>query len=333
MNTYCTLFDSNYLDKGIVLYNSLEKVEIAGFKLYVFAFDDLCYDILIKEKQKNLIVINLKDFETSELLKVKDERSRAEYCWTCTPFIIKHVLEKYKEDICTYIDADMMFFSSPSFIFEKMRANNCSVIITPHYFSDKRKDQKRMNHVGKYCVEFNTFVNNEEGLTVLNWWAQQCLKWCYYAPSKKSEWYGDQKYLNVFQQKFNGVFVCEERGAGLAPWNSWQYSFEEKQETVMMRCKVDNKIYPLVFCHFAGVSFPTEHLINAFSGISDKMLHKQIYDVYINELIQERKRLEEKYNLVLLKHRKVTKNVFVAFLQMYIIPVLHIRRLSDLYKI
>lgn len=45
MLTFCTLFDSNYIDKGIVLQRSMESV-IPNYKLYILAMDDRCYEIL-----------------------------------------------------------------------------------------------------------------------------------------------------------------------------------------------------------------------------------------------------------------------------------------------
>ena len=45
---FCTLFDSNYIDKGLVLYDSMVRT-MPEFKLYAFAFDKKCEDILEKE--------------------------------------------------------------------------------------------------------------------------------------------------------------------------------------------------------------------------------------------------------------------------------------------
>ena len=45
MMNFCTLFDSYYLDKGLALYSSLEKVS-EDFTLYVFCFDEDSYEIL-----------------------------------------------------------------------------------------------------------------------------------------------------------------------------------------------------------------------------------------------------------------------------------------------
>ena len=38
MLNFCTLFDSNYIDRALVMYQSLEAV-LDDFKLYVIAFD------------------------------------------------------------------------------------------------------------------------------------------------------------------------------------------------------------------------------------------------------------------------------------------------------
>ena len=39
---FCTLFDSNYLDKGLALYHSMRKY-IGNFTLYIFTFDVMRY--------------------------------------------------------------------------------------------------------------------------------------------------------------------------------------------------------------------------------------------------------------------------------------------------
>ena len=57
---FCTLFDSNYLDKGLALYHSMSK-QIDIFKLYIFAFDDRCYDILKEMCLENTVILSLED--------------------------------------------------------------------------------------------------------------------------------------------------------------------------------------------------------------------------------------------------------------------------------
>lgn len=332
-NIFCTLFDSNYLDKGLVLYDSMKKC-MDDFKLYVFAFDDKCKEILEKEKLDNLIVIGLDEFETEEMLRVKKDRTRAEYCWTCSSLSIKHVIENYNEQICTYIDADMMFFSSPDSIFKDMRKNNCSVIIVPHRFKTEAERKKAHDEVGEYCVEFNTFVNDQNGMKALNWWADKCLEWCYYAVPGTTEWYGDQKYLNVFPEKFDGVYVCEHYGVGLAPWNVSLVTESDSTDTSIPEIKVkySGDVFPIVIYHFENVAFLSKHILHASSGIKSPKLHSEIYDAYIHAIIDKRKYIEDKYCIKLSKARRVlTKNILMKIYQKYIMPIRRVKRIKDLY--
>ena len=119
MMTLCTLFNVNYLDKGLALYESLENVS-NNFVLYVLAMDDKCYEILSDLKLPHIIPIKLIDFENEDLLKVKPTRSIGEYCWTCSSNLIRYVIDTYKPEYCTYIDADLFFYSDPYQIIEEM---------------------------------------------------------------------------------------------------------------------------------------------------------------------------------------------------------------------
>ena len=97
MLTFCTLFDSNYLDKGLVLYDSMKSV-MESFKLYILAMDDRCEEILNDLALEHAVVISLNEFEDEEMLEIKAKRSRAEYCWTCTASLIDYVFENYDID-------------------------------------------------------------------------------------------------------------------------------------------------------------------------------------------------------------------------------------------
>lgn len=333
MNVYCTLFDSNYLDKGLVLYRSLCQHE-ASFRLYVFAFDDRCRDILLAEKLEHMVVVSLAEFETPALLKVKAERTQAEYCWTCTPWTIRYVLDYYQEEHCTYIDADMMFFSSPQYIFDDMREKGCSTLITPHRFPNTSEWKKREKLVGTYCVEFNSFLNNDQGRQVLDWWAEQCLNWCFYTHSPNDPGYGDQRYLNEFSSHFPGVYICEEWGAGIAGWNAAQLRLSEKKNGIdQVELISTGKTYPIVFYHFSGIAHLTRTWVNVNSGVPDARLHKVLYDTYMSEIRAARRHLLKCYELELYVRRRLTNRGLYAFYQRFLAPVLHIRRLSDLYRI
>lgn len=335
---FCTLFDSNYLDKGITLYKSMAKF-IPDFKLYVFAFDDECYEVLKSEAYDHLVPISLDEFETPELLKVKPSRTVAEYCWTCSPWCIKHVIDHYKEPMCTYIDADMEFFSSPQPVFDEMKRCGCSTIIVPHRYETEEEEKKAHDLRGSYCVEFNTFANDKNGYATLSWWADRCLEWCFYSRPGTTEWYGDQKYLNVFPEKFEGVMICGHCGVGMAPWNLKLFDYAGEKNGIPHAKEIKTgEDFPVVLYHFESVKFLTKHILHApsclHSGTISKKLQKSIYDPYIDRLMTNRRYIEEKYGIKFSKKKRVvTKNLIISMYHKYISPLRRIKHLHDLYWI
>ena len=100
MYNFCTLFNSNYLSRGLAAYYSLEKV-CRDFHLYIFAFDDQTFEILNKLNLHHATVISLEQFEDGNLLRVKGDRTIAEYCWTATPATIYYALKNFNVEIRT----------------------------------------------------------------------------------------------------------------------------------------------------------------------------------------------------------------------------------------
>lgn len=218
---FATLFNSYYLPKGIAMIESLSQ-HCDNFHLYVFAYDEKCYAYLQKQNYPNITVLSLSHLEQHfpQLLDVKPSRTFAEYCWTTTAFTIKYCLENYNIDHCSYIDADLYFFSNPRVLVEEMGEND--ILITEHRYAPQY-DQSRTS--GKYCVQFLTFKNNENGMNVIDWWKDACYEWCYsrYENGK----FGDQKYLDDWTTRFIGVHVLQNLGGGLAPWNVAQYDLSQ----------------------------------------------------------------------------------------------------------
>ncbi len=242
MLNLCTLFASNYSAKGLAMYWSLERV-CKDFHLYIFAFDDACYDVMTKLNLKHATIISLKEFEDPELLRVKPTRTPGEYCWTCSSSVIKYCIEHYHLDSCTGIDADLYFFADPTCLIEEM--GNADVLLTEHRYTPQY-DQTPTS--GKYCVQFSTFKNTKNGMKVLNWWRNACLEWCYnrYEDGK----FGDQLYLDDWMTRFENVHELQHLGGGVAPWNMQQYEFYKDGNRVTGRELKTGKEFPLVFFHF-----------------------------------------------------------------------------------
>lgn len=298
-NIFCTLFDSNYLDKGIALYRSLEIV-IEDFKLYVLAMDEKCFSILKKMNLPSMKLIDRDEFETEDLKYVKEKRSRQEYCWTCGCFTIKYVLQYYGESICTYIDADMLFYDSTESLFEEFEKSGKSVGITPHRFPNCEEGRLQERLSGKYCVEFNTFKNDAEGKKVLEWWCSECLKEC--KSQGAGDNFGDQKYLDEWEKLFNCIYVYRHIGAGVAPWNVSQYKILKgesgEKRGIQIRQKGTGESFPLIFYHFHQISYLSKHQastgINLRPGKTDRKWEK-VYKEYLGRLDGVRKELKRYY--------------------------------------
>ena len=325
MRIFCTLFDSNYLDKGLALYDSLYQFN-DDFKLYVFAFDRTTFEILIDMKLSNMKVIGIEEFETDELRKIKNERSRAEYCWTCTPLTIEYVLQKFNEDQCTYLDADIYFFSSPEVLFNEIKGSSNSVIITEHRFpADVR--EKLLAVSGKYCVQFNTFNNEKNSIEILNWWKNRCLENCSY--SKSGEQMGDQQYLQNWTTIFNGVHELQHLGGGMAPWNIRQYSLIDKSNYIF---SYNNSNFQLVFYHFQNIRYLPFGFVNIHSGTSDTRKKQTIYIPYLIHIEKLRKMLNKTYGVSFLAQKSTYKNPVLKFIQKYIMPF-KIMNFSDIISL
>ncbi len=241
MINFCTLFDSNYLTRGLALYTSLRE-HSSNFHLYILAFDDKALQILNSISLPSTTIISLKEFEDADLLVVKPSRSRAEYSWTCSSSIILYCLQHYKINACTYIDADIYFFSDPKVLVEEM--GDKSILLTEHRYTPEYDRTKLSGH---FCVQFLTFKANEEALKALQWWRERCLEWCF--DRHENGKMGDQKYLDDWTSRFEGVYVLKNLGGGMAPWNIQQYVVTRRKPLAFEE-KATKRIFPPVFYHF-----------------------------------------------------------------------------------
>lgn len=250
MAEFCTLFDVNYLPRGLVLYRSLGAVT-ADFRLRVFCMDGASYDLLRELDLPRLEPIPLAELEEHdpELRAVKATRDQVEYFWTATPAVCLHALEREPElEAITYLDADLMFFATPAPLFDELGED--SVLIVPHRFSPRYRVLEELS--GVYNVEWLTFRRTDDGLRVLRWWRERCLEWCYRRHEDGK--FGDQKYLDDWPERFPGVHVAQHVGAGLAPWNGPSHVLERRDRQIT----VDGR--PLIFYHF--------HALRLYSGIT-----------------------------------------------------------------
>lgn len=235
---FCTLFDSGYLLKGLAMIRSLERF-CPGMKIHVLCMDAPTRHILEHLDLPYVNCISLAEIESEELLKAKADRGVAEYCWTLSSCFTWHVMQQYTEiDFLTYVDADLLFYSDVQPLFDEI--GDASIAIIEHRFSERLKDRE-VN--GRFCVEWDSFRRDEQGLACLSRWREQCLEWCYYRLEDGKM--GDQKYLDEWPDRYSKCHILMHPGAGIAPWNYAQYRFGKDAAG-----KITVEGSPLIFYHF-----------------------------------------------------------------------------------
>ncbi|MBQ9206494.1 MAG: hypothetical protein IJ158_07250 [Treponema sp.] len=250
MLNFITLFDKNYMSRGLVLYNSLTEHCKAGFCLYVLAMDDVVATYLSSLNYSNLKVITVAGMNSMYpvLERLEKERTRGEFSWTLSSFSIQYALKKFNLDSCTYIDSDICFYNDPQILLDELGEK--SVLITEHNYTPEY-DQSATS--GKFCVQFMYFKNNGDGNNVLEYWRSKCEEWCY--ARMEDGKFGDQKYLDDWESRFEGiVYNCRNIGCGVAPWNVQKYEVTSEKETLFVTERITKIKKPIVFFHYHALA-------------------------------------------------------------------------------
>lgn len=285
MDCFCTYFDRNYLPRGLALYRSLRK-HCPEFKLWVLCMDEATHAAMIQLELPGVELIALRAFEKGDdsLLEAKQNRSRIEYYFTCTPSLPLYVLDHWAEvDLITYLDADLFFFSSPAPLFEEL--GDGSIAIIGHRFSANLRGHEV---TGIYNVGWLSFRRDDYAVTCLKWWRSKCIEWCYDLVDDGR--FADQKYLDDWPIRFHKVVVLEHRGANVAIWNVGNHHLRLcDRDTVM----VDE--HPLIFFHFHSLRQITPWLYDpgwTAAGVApSRMLRGRIYHPYIRCLREVNRQL------------------------------------------
>ncbi len=210
--------------------------------VHVLCLSEQCYAALTALAYPYVSLIRLIDLEAADpdLVTARADRTLVEYYFTITPCLPWYLLT-HNEAIqeITYLDADMMFFSSPEPLFAE--AEGASIIITPHRFDNHLAPLAKY---GIYNVSWMTFRRTLDGMACLDWYRRACLDWC--KDELQADRFADQKYLDIFPQKFSGVHVIRHWGGGCAPWNLTDTLVDQKNDIALV-----NRV-PLIFYHAQG---------------------------------------------------------------------------------
>lgn len=281
---FCTLFDKNYVFKGLALHESLQR-HAGDFTLWILCMDDMAFDLLERIDLPNVRLLALSEFEDEELLAAKKTRTATEYYWTCTPSLPLYLLDHHPSlESITYLDADMYFFSDPAPAYDELGDGSISLI--EHRYAPAWEHLQEPS--GIYCVQFMIFRNDERARTALRWWRDRCNEWCYHHVEDGKM--GDQKYLDDWPKRFEGVVVVQHEGVGLAPWNLAKYKVTKRDGRLL----VDGR--PLVVYHYHSFAIcgGGRSFVPAYAEYSiGKADAKLLYAPYINAIKDAMARLRQ----------------------------------------
>lgn len=268
---FCTLFDQNYLHKGLALYYSL-KAHCRGFTLWILCMDQATYRVLDRLHLGSVQLVEVESLKDEALLSTRPSRSPAEFCWTCTAPWVQHVLAHVPVDgLVAYLDADLFFYSDPSPIFAELDGG--SILIHEHRFAPQYRSWEKTS--GVFNVGLVAFRNDRAAHRCLSWWRARCLEAC--TLNADEGHCGDQKYLDDWPSRFPGVLVLQHKGAGVAPWNIGNYAITGGKGGVT----VDGS--PLVFYHFHSFKLTARRVLGrriAIASPSYQFTRKQLALIY-----------------------------------------------------
>lgn len=251
---FCTLFDSNYLIKGVVMLRAL-KQHCPDAHAYVLCMDSLTREILEQLGLPHVTCLSLSEVEDEALLAVKPTRSMAEYCWTLSPCLPWYLLQHNPDiDAITYLDADLYFYSPLQPLFDEIA--DASIVIIEHRFPPVLQ---HLEVNGRFCVEWVGFRRDKQGLACLTRWREQCIEWCFHR--LEQDRMADQKYLDQWPDKYSGLHILQHSGAGIAPWNYSKYRFGLDSQGAII---VDGA--PLIFYHFHQFQLLSNGKFDRLSG-------------------------------------------------------------------
>lgn len=297
-----TIFDSLYLDKGLVMIESLLKYN-ADIEIHALALDFKSFDVI--KKLNFLKAYFVEDLEKNDeaLLKAKNRNvkselgewynlgERAYYCYTLTTYFTNYILEANSHKSVLYCDADLLFYESLESIKKEIGEKSCGLVShrnTSAYF-------KYPAETGNYNVGIVFFKNNEIGINISRFWKELMLN-CKNQFSQTYGKCGDQKYLELFEIIFGKENVHEIEGevAHGAPWNFEYYTFISDREIIYNLSKQKQRI---IFNHFSHFNIKQDKWLSAYKNEwNPETLNNYVFNFYENyhkEILEVR----NKYNI------------------------------------
>ena len=286
MRHYCTLFDRNYLDRGLALHRSLLK-HCGEFTLHVLCLDAATLQALSALSLPGVSVIRVEALEQWDpgLRAAPADRGLVEFYFTAKSVLLGYLLE-HEPALARieYLDSDPYFFSDPRGAEPEYAAS--AVALSPHGFDARNADRARF---GMFNAGWVGVGGDAEGRRFVRWWRDRCMEWC--RLTVEDARFADQKYLDQVPGLFPRAVAVRHPGMNLAPWNLGGRSVTSSENGI----RVDGQ--PLVFFHFHGLRQMKFGVFD--SGLYDYGLRlsghvrTDIYRPYLRTLLACRRQLRD----------------------------------------
>jgi hypothetical protein len=287
MKNLCTVSDSEYLLKGLTMYESLLETS-KNFVLHYLCIDEKSFNFLKDYQSSNLIVYNceflIKNDKQLFLLKQTNYKY---FCWSLSAYFTKYLVDKNITNLTdiTYIDSDILFHEDIQILYDNFADNDIGIFRHRHFDLNKNYPE------GFYNVGVVYFKNSEIGRNVLHWWndAVQYQKYPHLATC------GDQKYLDEFPKLCKNIYIDSNVGHG-APW-LWQlYDFSEFEKSGNIIWNGEKQ--KLCFTHFSQFKMSNDsyipslqhHIYTPLNKYDEIKELKSIYNNYFNKMIKTQKK-------------------------------------------
>lgn len=286
MTTYVSYFDKSYFPRGAALIDSL-LTHAPGARIVIWALDPETKQGLHALYGDGVITLDpgFVDDNWPRLPNPPTERNYWESLSMRKACLMSSVMQKMmaRDELLFYVDADCLFYSSPSAALSMMK--DASIGVSRHAFSRRHR---WLIKNGVYNAGLMIIRNDENGQTCMRDWADDCFEWCHH----RVEGYKlmNQGYLTRWPSRYQRVQSLDHAGVNLAPWNFEGRHLRKVGETL----EIDG--VPLIVYHFHGMKRQNGAWANV-SPLIDRDAHPElfvhVYDPYIKQLTQDEGRLGE----------------------------------------
>lgn len=263
-----TILDKNYIVRTLAFYEALIKFG-EEYTFWLLCLDNETKEIINRLDLKNIIAMKVDEINDQELLSSRTNRNIAEFAFTSKSAWINYIFNHTKKgDNLIYADNDVIYFSTPNNVLDRMRKNGYSIGITAHRFAKK---QEQLNEkIGKYNAGLIYFIVDDNSRECVREWRKQCIDWCYLKHEEGK--FGDQLYMNKWPEKYKAVYEIPDKGVNVGSWNLHNYKITKKDNIFF----VDDDL--LVCYHFHRIRFYIDG--DNIKPLPIYIYHSELYKIY-----------------------------------------------------